>query len=105
MQLIRNGKKMDLTCTAAVAMDEVVVVGTIIGIASTAGAIGDVIALDVVGVYELPAKAEAFTQGALLYWDVSEGYLTVTSTDNVLAGIAWEAKGASATTALIKINA
>ena len=105
MQLIRNGKKMDLTCTAAVAMDEVVVVGTIVGIASTAGAIGDVIALDVEGVYELTAKTEAFTQGALLYWDATNKYLTTTATDNTLAGIAWEAKGASATTALIKINA
>lgn len=105
MQLTRNGKKMDLTCTAAVAMDEVVVVGTIVGIASTAGAIGDVIALDVEGVYELPAKAEAFTQGALLYWDGTNTYLTTTSTNNTLAGVAWAAKGASATTALIKINA
>jgi len=104
MQMLRNGKKMDYTCTAAVAMDDVIVVGTVVGIASSAGATGDVIALDTEGVYALKANTAAITQGAKVYWDGTAGEVTLTATSNTLMGVAWEAKAAAVLSCSVKIN-
>ena len=47
----RNGDKFDYTCTADVANGDVIALpGGIVGVAETAGANGDVIALTTVGV-------------------------------------------------------
>jgi len=106
MQILRNGKKMDYTCAAAVAMDDVIVVGTVVGIASTAGAIGDIIALDVEGVYELKANTAAITQGAKVYWDATNKEITADDNDgaNVAAGVAWAAKAPTVLVAAVKLN-
>ena len=104
MQKIRDGNKLDYTCVAAVAMDDVIVVGSIVGIASQDGAIGDVIALDVAGVYELKANTAAISQGAAVYWDESAEEVTTTATDNVFLGHAWFAKASTVLVAQVRIN-
>lgn len=105
MQEVRNGRTMDYTCAAAVAKDDVIVVGAVVGIAASAGEIGEVIALDVVGVYELTANTAAIAQGAAVYWDATNEEVTTTATNNTLLGHAWEASGSGVLTALVKINA
>ena len=105
MQEMRNGRTMDYTCTAAVAKDDVIVVGAVVGIAASAGEIDEVITLDTVGVYELKANTAAITQGAAVYWDATNKEVTTTATGNTLMGHAWEASGSGVLTALVKINA
>ena len=75
-----------------------------IGIAQVAGAIGDEISVDTVGVYEFTcATADAVVVGDDLYWDGTE--LTVVATANTYAGKSWSAKaGAVAGTAQVKIG-
>jgi predicted RecA/RadA family phage recombinase len=43
----------------------------------------------VVGVFDLPkAASQAWTEGALVYWDDTEGECTTTATGNLLIGVA-----------------
>lgn len=99
----RKGEKIDYTCTGAVAVGDVVQVGTIFGVAEAAGAVGDVIALTTVGVVELTA-AGAITQGAAVY--LSSGKVTSTQPSGATAvGVAWSAASAAGEPVLVKINA
>ena len=95
-KFIRNGKTMPFTATAALAVGDVVVVGSIVGVAQNAAAIGEVVELALEGVYEVPkVAATVIAQGAMLYWDESESEATTTATGNVAMGFAF-AGGASA---------
>lgn len=99
-KFIRNGKTMPFTATAALAVGDVVVVGSIVGVAQNAAAIGEVVELALEGVYEVPkVGATVIAQGAILYWDESESEATTTATDNVAMGFAF-AGGASADTTI-----
>lgn len=64
--------------------------------------------LQIEGVFSLAAESgtgKTFSNGDVLYWDAGAGKLTKTATGNTKAGFAFGAKTASATTALVKINA
>lgn len=99
----RKGDRMDYTCIAAVSAGDVVLVGSIYGVAEAAGAVGDVIALTTVGVFELTA-AGAITQGAAVY--LSSGKVTSTQPSGATAvGVAWSAASAANEPVLVKINA
>ncbi|WP_416768518.1 capsid cement protein [Sulfurimonas sp. ST-25] len=106
--LYQPGDRIDYTCTAAVDVGEVVPLGTsMIGIASTAGLTGEVIALEVEKVWEIPAAdADAVAIGDLLYFDPTNRVLTTVSAAMVRAGRALSAKAALAAGSIyIKINA
>ena len=99
----RKGEKIDYTCIGAVAVGDVVQVGTIFGVAEAAGAVGDVISLTTVGVFELTA-AGAIIQGAAVY--LSSGKVTSTQPSGATAvGVAWSAASAANELVLVKINA
>lgn len=103
----QDGKKIDHTLAGAVDVGDVIALGTgMIGIASTSGLTGEVIALETEGVYEInAASADAITVGAEIYFDEENRVLTTTSTANVRAGRAVSAKsGATAGTVYVKIN-
>ena len=83
---------------------DVVVFENSIGVAQTAGAIGETISVDTVGVYEFTgATADEFAVGDAVYWDGNE--MTITATDNTLAGVCWSTKaGAVEGTVEVKIG-
>lgn len=99
----QKGEKFNYTCSAAVGYHEVVISGALIGIASKAGASGDVIVCEADGVFELTKAAGAITQGAQVYLD-SDKKVTTTAEGNTLCGIAWAAAKSDDTTCLVKIN-
>lgn len=102
---IQNGKTIDYTATAAIAVGEVVPMVTIIGVAQTDIANGDTGTLVIDGVFECPAiNSVAFAVGDQLYWDDTANQLTKVSTSNTPAGKCTAIKGTTATTAQIKIN-
>lgn len=104
MQALRAGKTIDYTCTAAVAADDVLVIGDIVGIACTNGAVGDVIAADVSGVFPL-ACAVAITQGKTVYWDTTaKTVVAAEASGAVKLGHAWETVTADAGSVAVKIN-
>jgi predicted RecA/RadA family phage recombinase len=86
---IQEGKALNYTPSgSSLSSGDLVVIGTIAGIAKTDIADGDTGAVHISGVFSLPKATGAVTQGAKLYWDASESEVTTTATDNTLIGIA-----------------
>jgi predicted RecA/RadA family phage recombinase len=110
------GKVLDYTndTGADIASGSVVVIGSILGVASgliAAGEIGDVAVEEV---FALPKKQEVLTAGDEVWWDaegdpydgvVGSGALTKKSYGNVFAGMVTEDAGETNTTAYVKLQA
>lgn len=104
-KFIQPGDVVDHTPGAAVANGKMVVIGVRVGIALAAIAAGATGPLAVTRVFAYAKKsADTVAQGALLYYDAANDYLTTTSAGNTLAGYAVTAAGAGVTTVNIKIN-
>lgn len=102
---VASGDRLNVTLAAATTSGTALLIGTIIGVAVTSGAIGDVVAHEVEGVFELPKlTTDVVTQGAKLYWDNTNKRLTVTASGNTEAGVAYAAADGAATTVLIKLK-
>ena len=84
----RKGDKLDYKCTADVAEGDVIVVGSICGVAEAAGITGQLIALTVDGVFSFETDAAAIDQGARVYLK-DDGTVTATQGSNTYLGIAW----------------
>ena len=101
----RKGDKLDYECTTDVAEGDVIVVGSICGVAEAAGITGQLIALTVGGVFSFETDAAAIDQGARVYLK-DDGTVTATQGSNTYLGVAWSAApAASGTTVDVKINA
>lgn len=101
----RKGDKLDYKCTADVAEGDVIVVGSICGVAESAGITGQLIALTVGGVFSFETDAAAIDQGARVYLK-DDGTVTATQGSNTYLGIAWSPAVAGAgATVDVKINA
>jgi predicted RecA/RadA family phage recombinase len=99
---------------SAVASGDLVVLEDIAGVATTDGAIGDTIALDVEGVFTLPkvtGSGTAFAQGQAVYYEPTEEKTTPDADDGgspatafVLVGYAWAAATTAATTVNVRLK-
>lgn len=86
---------------AAIEANEIVVLGSHVGVAGTPIAAGETGTLHVFGVFEMPKKeAEAITAGADVYY--ADGAITATE-GTVKAGYATEAAAADATSVKVKL--
>jgi predicted RecA/RadA family phage recombinase len=86
---------------------QLVVIGALIGVASTTQAAGMNVEIATSGVFDLPAKsADQIAVGDLLYWDAANSYLTKTAGTGgkPLVGVAVAAKAAAATTVRCKLG-
>lgn len=81
---ISDGKHINYTCTGAVTNGALLIIGDTPGVALTSGATGDLIAVAIEGVFELPKKAAASTNWALL----GQVYYMTTGGVNKLTGVA-----------------
>ena len=105
MKKLFDGFVLIMVALVTTAIRDVVVFENGIGIAQTAGAIGDKISVDTVGVYEFTGTtADTIAVGDVVYWDAVAGEITTVATDT-LAGVAWSTKaGAVAGTVAVKIG-
>ncbi|MEO9132430.1 MAG: DUF2190 family protein [Sphingomonas sp.] len=88
---VQRGDTLDIIAAAVVASGDVVIKGSIIGIANADAAVGDTFALDVVGVFNLPKVAAlAIGQGDVVYWDSANAVVTKTAGGNTKLGVAIE---------------
>lgn len=87
---IESGEVLDWTATAATTSGQVVVIGAMVGVAMGDAAIGEVVAVRLKGVYEVPKATGAITLGAKVYWNGTSA--TATATDNTFMGYAWTAQ-------------
>ncbi|MEA1919144.1 MAG: DUF2190 family protein [Campylobacterota bacterium] len=95
MNKLFDGNVLIMIALAVTAVRDVVVFADSVGVAQTAGAIGDNISVDTVGVYEFPAQnADTIAVGTVLYWDVADGKVTTDSDSgtNIRAGVSWGVK-------------
>ena len=101
-----DGRVIPFYCTGDVVVGDVVPVGvSMVGIAVNSGLTGEKISLEIEKVWTIKAKdSEAIAVGDVVYWDDTLKVITKLDTDNVYAGRAMSAKGATAGTIDVKIN-
>lgn len=94
---VARGDALEITADADYASGDGVLVGSLFGVAANAMATGETGVINVTGVYDLPkAPSQAWTVGALVYWDEDNGRATSTAGANVLIGCAVAAVGSGA---------
>lgn len=80
-------------------------VGTVLGVATADSDEGDLVAVELEGVFELPKLSTGvFTVGEKLYWDATNTRLTDVSTDNTECGIAFAAAANPSSTGVVKLK-
>lgn len=76
---VQDGRVLDHVLVADCASGDVVVKGTLVGIAITGGKAGDTVAVATTGVWTLPKlEAADIADGASVIWDVSAKQVIVT---------------------------
>jgi predicted RecA/RadA family phage recombinase len=100
------GDVLDLTApSGGVVSGNAYQIGQLLVVAKVTAAENETFSAQVTGVAELPKNnAQAWTEGALLYWDDTGKELTTAATGNLLVGCAAEAKLAADTVGNIRLN-
>ena len=94
---IQKGEVVDYTATSTIANGDVVPLTDRVGIALGDAVSGDVISLELDGVFEIGATtADAIAFGDVVYFDATTRLVTTDNTKGVKAGIATTAKAATA---------
>lgn len=86
---VQEGRALNYTPSGAdVASGDLVILGTIAGVAKTDIADGKTGAVHICGVFSLAKASGAVTQGAKLYWSSANSNVTTTASGNTLIGVA-----------------
>lgn len=86
----KNGSVMPVTLSGTVTSGSPITVGELVGVCAVDGVSGEEIEVALHGVHELPkVSAQAWTQGAVLYHDVSEGNITTSADGGANKQIGW----------------
>jgi predicted RecA/RadA family phage recombinase len=104
---IAPGNRLTITAGADIASGAGVLVGSIFGVAETAIANGAQGVIVLEGIVDLPkAPSQAWTVGALIYWDAANSRCTNVAGSLKLIGIAAAAVGGGAgeTTGRVRLN-
>jgi predicted RecA/RadA family phage recombinase len=95
--VVTPGTVVDYTPGTAVVGGAVVVQGTLVGVATSDIAAGELGSLMVSGVIQFPKAAAAITAGALVYWDEADGEVNTTASGNHRVGKAIAAAALNST--------
>lgn len=102
---VQPGTVIPVLLAAAVTVNSLVKIGTLVGVALTAGGIGDTISCAIVEVYTVAKLAtDVIAQGDLLYLDDTNHRMTSTASGNTLGGRAFAAAGNGVTTVQLLLN-
>lgn len=85
---IKQGEVLNYTSSKNILSGDLVIIGTIAGVAKTDIAVGEMGAIHITGVYSLPKSNEAITQGAKVYWSNKNQNVTTSKQENVPIGVA-----------------
>ena len=86
---VQSGEVITVTAPAAVSSGDMVVVGSVHGVAQADAASGALVEIVRRGVFTLPkVSAQAWTAGAKVYWHPTNENLTTTASGAVLVGFA-----------------
>lgn len=102
---VQKGKTLTLPAPYDRVSGQGALVGSIFGVAANdvlSGANGE---FEVTGVYDLAkTSAQAWTVGALIYWDDTNKVATTTSTSNKLIGVAVAVAANPSATGRVRLN-
>ena len=102
---IQPGKILTLTAPYDRASGEAALIGTIHGVALGTVASGAQADFAVDGVFELEkTSAQAWTEGALIYWDNTNKVCTTTASGNKVLGVAIAAAANPSSTGTVRLN-
>ena len=102
---IQDGNVVTLTAPYDVTSGGGLLVGSIFGVATNDATSGSNVEARLTGVHQLAkTSAQAWTQGALIYWDGTNKVCTTTSTDNTLIGAAVAAAANPSATGTVRLN-
>jgi predicted RecA/RadA family phage recombinase len=103
--LVKKGDVLSLTAPYDRTSGQGMKVGSIFGVAIADALSGAAVEAQVVGVFELnKTSAQAWTQGAKIYWDDTAKEATSVSTSNTLIGVATEAAANPSSTGKVRLN-
>lgn len=98
---VQEGKTLTITAPAAVSSGQLVVVGSIVGVAAFDAGLDADVEVVTQGVFELPKiNTDVIAQGDKLYWDAGQSKLTKTAGtgSKPMVGVATAAAGNGVTT-------
>lgn len=102
---VQPGENVEVTLAADVSAGDFVVIGGLTGVAVTDGSSGDVITIARRGVFTLPkVSAQAWTQGAKIYWVSADSNFTTAASGNTLVGVAAEAAANPSATGVVLLD-
>lgn len=102
---IQNGKTLTLLAPYDVASGAGLLVGSIFGVATNTALSGAAVETALEGVFSLAkTSAQAWTVGALIYWDDSGKVCTTVSTDHKLIGVATAIAANPSSTGYVRLN-
>lgn len=105
---VQPGDVMTFTAPAGgVTVDVPVQIGQLVVIPNVTAAVSVSFDGHATGVHSVPkVGSQAWTEGALVYWDDGNGYFTTTAAGNLRAGVAVEAVGSGAgeTTGVVRLD-
>ncbi|WP_147127811.1 DUF2190 family protein [Shimia ponticola] len=104
--LLQTGDVLTVTATDAMTSGKVYLVGKLVGMALNSAAIGETCDLRLTGVWKDQPKveAQAWAQGATLYWDNTAENFTTTASGNTKAGHAWADAANPSTTGVVRLS-
>ena len=108
--LIACGDVLDYTVPAAttITSGQPVLVGDLLGVAITGGTTGDVIAVQIEGVFEIAKRTHAtnavITQGSKVYWDAGNSRIDNTDNSGANKHIGWAYAAAASTATTVQVN-
>ena len=102
---VQPGEAITVPAPAAVKSGDLVIVGSLFGVAETDADSGADVALNTSGVFTLgKVSAQAWTVGARIYWDGTAGNATTTASGNTLIGHAISAAANPSATGNVRLS-
>lgn len=102
---VQPGEVLDLTAPYQRNAGQAAKIGSIVGVAVNTVANAAVGQFAFTGVWTLTkATGQAWTEGALIYWDDTNKNCTTTSTSNTRIGVATAAAASGDTTGKVRLN-
>ncbi|SEF44088.1 Predicted phage recombinase, RecA/RadA family [Alcanivorax sp. DSM 26293] len=102
---IQRGDNITVIAAALAASGDLIVMGSLFGVALHDAAANEELTLKTGGVWELPkTSADTPAVGADAYWDDAAGEITTVSTDNTKVGVFVEAAAGGETVCRVRLN-
>jgi predicted RecA/RadA family phage recombinase len=106
VNLIQDGRSIDVVFAAITAPGDVVQVGDLVGVAVSGGPAGVSGTVEYTGVYALPKATtvgSGIAQGTLVYWDSVAKQITATAGALKVAGKVWKTAVDADTTVAVRL--